>query len=1491
MRKIYFLLPILVLLFPFSLIAQQFKQFTDVKKYPDEVFKFFGSNITDESHDVVDELALKWDTLGFTNDQKTRIVEVSNLLLQKKARPEPHFSAYLSTILLFRNKSHDTESYENWEKGLIAYAQDPKVSLTLIQKFFSTTDSLLIGNVLSRNSVIRWYADNKNFKFQYDNKLVVKFDQLNLTCQSRTDSIQIIETKGLLDPFNLRWEGRGGRITWERAGYSNTDVFAELENYSIDLTKSEYKIDSVLFTNKLYFTQPLLGRLDEKLTLIKDPENATYPQFSSYTKRFKIKNIFDKIDYEGGFTMQGVKLIGSGSDEEYANLNIFRNDSLFIKASSKSFIFRKDMLISLSCAINIHLGKDSIYHPDLTLNYRSESKEFNLLRNENFSSQAPYTDSYHNMDMNFDQLIWKMGDTIMHFTYSRGASLGNANFESSNFFNHRKFESIQMMDDINPLSMIKKFTKFNYSNEFSSIALAAYMKKPISEVQEMLMRLSSMGFIFYDFNKDLAKVKPKLEEYLRASVGLIDYDIINLISATTAPNENATFNLKTYDINANGVKGIYLSDAQSVMLYPKNQKVTLKRNRSFKFDGKVNAGLLTFNGKNFFFDYNNFKINLQDIDSLDLKYISSIDELGRPVTTSVKNTIENLTGELLIDKQNNKSGVKKYAEYPIFNSRENSYVFYDKPGVMKGTYNRKNFYFELLPFTMDSLDDFKKESITFKGSLNSAGIFPTIAQQLSLQPDNSLGFSYKTDEKGIVAYGGKGTFYNGFTLSNNGLRGDGKITYLTSTTSAKDILFFPDSLLTNAQTFTIDKQTAGVQFPKVSSSDDHIKWVPYKDVFYATQRTSPFSMFNDQTVLKGKLTLEPTGLSGSGLMDLTAAELKSSHFTYKAEVIDANTSDFSLKSLHNSNFTVLTKNVNSHVDFEQKKGTFTSNSDYTLVSFPENKYISYLDYFVWDMDKKELAMGSSKKRANQSEVNDEEVGPRYISVHPLQDSLSFIAPQAIYDYEKNLLKASKVQYIRVADAFIFPDSGKVTIEENAKMRTLQNANITTNYETKYFNMHSAVVNISSRKKYEGRADYDYIDEAERKQLIHFNKIGVDTSLQSIGEANLLEMDSFKISPYFAYQGGVFLYANQKFLTFNGATRIIHECEKPLSAWLAFKSEIDPLNVYIPVAQSSVDINRNKIFNGMFIANDSMHVYPAFLSARKVYNDAQIVGAAGFLFYDKDSSKYRISTREKLDDFTLPDNYTSLDRNSCNVYGEGKLNLGVDFGRMKVTYYGSSNYDSQTDATNLDAVVAMDFSMNDKALAVMTNEIDSFPKLKGNDINRPIYKKGIASFVGPSLASALFEELALYGSNKQLPPELNHTIVFTDLKLKWNQESKTYRSYGKIGIGSILNKEVNKLVDGHIEISKKRTGDMFDVYLELGPGKYYYFGYTRGVMQVLSHNREFLSAIDALKPKERMLSVKGNLAPYIYLVSTNAKLSQFLHRVTDGDQEKKEEIDK
>ena len=235
-------------------------------------------------------------------------------------------------------------------------------------------------------------------------------------------------------------------------------------------------------------------------------------------------------------------------------------------------------------------------------------------------------------------------------------------------------------------------------------------------------------------------------------------------------------------------------------------------------------------------------------------------------------------------------------------------------------------------------------------------------------------------------------------------------------------------------------------------------------------------MYNDTTLLKGDLLLEPTGLSGTGMVDMVSASMKSKEFRFKARNIEADSSAFTLNSLNNDQFAMSADDVRANVNFDTKIGEFFSNKDYTLVEFPEIRYVSNLDFFRWDIDNEKIEMGLNKPAARTGDFAlDSLSGPRYISVKPSQDSLNFVAPLAFYDYRNSLLNAQNVPYIRIADARIYPHDGNVIVRQNAQMQTLADAGIVADNTHEYYTLYGASVSITSRNDYSASANFDYTD--------------------------------------------------------------------------------------------------------------------------------------------------------------------------------------------------------------------------------------------------------------------------------------------------------------------------------------------------------------------------------------------------------------------------------
>ena len=152
-------------------------------------------------------------------------------------------------------------------------------------------------------------------------------------------------------------------------------------------------------------------------------------------------------------------------------------------------------------------------------------------------------------------------------------------------------------------------------------------------------------------------------------------------------------------------------------------------------------------------------------------------------------------------------------------------------------------------------------------------------------------------------------------------------------------------------------------------------------------------------------------------------------------------------------------NLQTEINILERTGTFQSNGTNSFVSFPENKYICYIDELKWYMDKSLVELGVSEGGS----------GSKFVSVHQDQDSLSFVSRKASYSLIDYIIQAKEVDEIVVADAAIHPSDGAVTVETEAKMRSFTGANILVNTEERYHELFDADVTIYGGKNYKGKA--------------------------------------------------------------------------------------------------------------------------------------------------------------------------------------------------------------------------------------------------------------------------------------------------------------------------------------------------------------------------------------------------------------------------------------
>ncbi|HMT68250.1 MAG TPA: hypothetical protein PKE28_11695, partial [Bacteroidales bacterium] len=418
-----------------------------------------GTLVSKTEKAEVDLFNRLYDSTVFSRPVKDRIINVASQLRGRRLGQVPGFIHFVRTLTDFVETEQKQEEVDVWLIGLSEMAFDPRFSNSSLIKFIEVTGLLLIDNTIFSAGTVKWKATDGKVEFARDTVLKINIEAVTLTAYLGRDSTQILNFTGIYYPDIFRLHCKEGIVTWEKAGYDPSKVFARISDFDIDVTKSEFACDSALLTHPTYFQVPVKGKLTDRAVNIISPDKATMPRFETYETRFFIDEIYRGVDYEGGLTLEGAIVRGTGTNWFPASIKLYRNDTLAIKITSRNFILSQNAINSYESSPTLYLGTDSIYHSNLGFSYNTETREVSMSRTTSPLSRSPYFDSYHNMDLYFEYLLWDMDQPTIIMSRTRGASIGSAKFESVSFYNEANFFRLMRLDDVHPLYRVKDYSK------------------------------------------------------------------------------------------------------------------------------------------------------------------------------------------------------------------------------------------------------------------------------------------------------------------------------------------------------------------------------------------------------------------------------------------------------------------------------------------------------------------------------------------------------------------------------------------------------------------------------------------------------------------------------------------------------------------------------------------------------------------------------------------------------------------------------------------------------------------------------------------------------------------------------------------------------------------------------------------------------------------------------------------------------------------------
>jgi hypothetical protein len=1362
---------------------------------------------------------------------------------------------------------------------------------------------LSIGKDLLRDGV--FYA-SKSVRWSFEGPMAISLPESGapqfvfgpsgrLMALAKGDTLLVQRTAGAYDYGGERFEGRSGRVDWGRSGWNPSLNYADFGAYDIRLKTASFAVDSARFTTEL-FPDPLLGRLTDKARVRQRndegaaTDQARYPRFDTYVNRLSMPDIVPGVDFEGGLTVRGAELQGKGSKEEPARLRFRRGDTTMVECRSALFILRANQFSGQGVEAVLRLGADSLYHPELNMRFNLQQGRLSLIRTDEGLGPRPFSDSYHKLFLDCSVLSWGLKDTRIRLEGPPGSVRSTAVLTSADFFAPDLFRDMQGIDPIHPLVRVLNHIKASGDSSFSSMSLGSSLRLSEPKTRAMMIRLAHQGYVEMDLQARTATATDKLFADLANAAGRRDFDVLFFRSENTGAG-HGEISLLNGQLTLGGVARVDVSRDRGVVIEPGGGEVVIGEDRDFSFGGSVRAGNLQFEGSDFDFDYEGFSIELNAVESCKLRVndAEEKDVRGRAKRKLVKNRLEYIQGVLRVDVPVNRSGrlSEFYPEYPVLITDEPSYVHWDDVAIENGAYAKDRFRFVVEPFTLDSLDALGRQELVFEGTLESGDLLPPLQEQLHVMDDLYLGFTTSTPAGGYQVYGGVGTFDQDLTLDGGGLQGGGRLDFRTAHAESDRFVLLPDSTKGLAQVFT-NKEAAGPPpVPEVQGEGVNVLFEPRATRISARTEDVPLRIFEGESELEGGLVLGADGMTGDGTMRFSGAQLSSTLFRYNRQHILSDTAAFQLDQMVEGALAFKTDNVHCDIDFSERMGEFASNDGETMIELPANQYICYMDEFKWFMDEGEMEMTSSRAPMDDFVIDTDEASSssNFYSTRDDQDSLNFLAPTAVYDVSEALLQCESVKFIRTADAFVEPDSGRVVVRRRAQMDPLSRAVIVANVVSRYHRLFDAEVNILGRFEYTASASVFYKDENGLEQLIKMTEVAVDTSGETVGSGTIAVQEGFGLSPFFGFSGTVNLAAAREHLAFDGAVTLEAACPETDKEQLLFSAVIDPKDVRIPIDTTLKTPMMAHLGIGAYMRDvdePGGGPYGAFVDEIRSHKEFRILAATGELRYDKRAGIYQAGSPEKMLQPKLPGTLIEMEAGQCAVSGTGPVALPVDYGLLTQRSAGAVKV--FPNGTGIEAAITagMDFPFDDAVWKTLAERLQIWATAVPLDISGTTFEPALREWLGLEGADEVLGEMTLMGAFKKTPAAIQHRFLFTGLDLTWDPgEDAFVSSEDGIGIVSMDKVPVFRRIPGRIEWSLAGTNGILRIYLHLDDENWYFFEYRNGVMNITSKDQQFIDAITDLKDDKRR--IKEGDDRFIYqILPSRSRRNEFVDRFPEFD---------
>lgn len=1256
---------------------------------------------------------------------------------------------------------------------------------------------------------------------------VIHIKKGDLIFASSQDTFQITGVEGYFLFDKKIFRGQDGVVDWSSVGMSPNAMKVRLSNFQFGVNQREFKFENVLFSQQEKIDQPVSGELSLNIRPSRN-ERGTYPRFTSYNADTPIKGLGSaKLTFTGGITYEGTNFYSRSAYEETSTVIGTLDGEMRFRSRSKDFVFNVEdsILTSEDAELTIYHQGDSIFHPAIEFSYDYKVDLMEVETSVTGYKTTPFRSSFYNVDISGDMLTWDLNADSLDLTINSARADVPLMIESKDFYSNQKFQDMAQIFSFHPLIMAVNMSK-NYGGTFYTNQMARDKNLDEGLVKKTMELLMARGMVKYDRTSGLVEVLEKGFHYEESGSKNPYYDDI-LIPSIIGNAPNATLNFKDSTLTVRGVQRFLVSDSLDVVIAPIDGQIKILKNRDIEFNGALDAGNFQFNGSGFKFKYDSFYVDMEKIDFIKLQI-----EVAEGKREALSNQLVSTSGKIQINEFDNKTGLRSLPQYPIFTSFESANVYFGGDDVLRGAYD-STVYFDIPPFEIDSVADEDPSKYEFKGTYSTGGILPDFKEGLRLMPDKSFGFVHAIPDSGYNLYRTGGRLFGEMRLDKKGMTTPGQMEYLTGSFDVESSTLFLDSLVAPKGIKAILQEGVvdTVSYPSMQVEAYNMNWLAKRDSMVMTNldRNKPFQIFDNKAQLEGEMTLRKIGLFGAGVMDVEGAKLVSDSIAFKSQSFEASHSTLTLAA-PNSRKPILTT-ANARIDFDVANDIATIGPEIAgtaSLEFPFAQFKTSIPTAIWDVK------GNMVTMSKPADVPIEQ--SFFYSTNKRLDSLAFSGTDGFYDIEKRELNVKGIPFIKVADAKITPEGSELTILENSRIETLQNAVIIIDTANAYHRLYNAEIEILSRTSFRGRGTYELVNAVQDTFSIEFDQFEFVKKDEVYGPHTMSSgvvnaASNIRISPGFIYQGEVTMYAYKKALELKGSVKLELDKLKERNIWIEYASNDDIEEVIVPFDQART--SEGMPLNAGIHFDSKRQPYMSFITEKRdPADDDFFVPQGGNLFYDAEEEAYRIENAQKSQspDVFLAGNMFSYNEYTQDVSFEGKLNFlsGERAKNIQAAGKGSGNLDSAN--YELDATLVMSFGLPVEGLAAMGQNLKQMGEQLGvprahQDRSDMIYR--IAEFIGNDATIAWdrsYETVPIPLAATTETGELIKDLVISKVHLKWSKQSNAFYSVGKIGVSNVSNIDLNMELDGFIEIRKTPEGDIITVLLEMTDGTWYHFTY-------------------------------------------------------------------